>query len=73
MTKKVLTHMVKTALRDAGYEGDVCTSRRKVNGKDHTEVRRPSEGAFEYLSGYLGDDAKVWEMTNGSLVIEWAN
>lgn len=59
MTKQELTEIVREAIRDAGYKGVVSTWPRKVNGRDHTDVRDPSDGVFEYLTGYLVDYAEV--------------
>jgi len=73
MPKKSLTNMVATALRDAGYDGHVWTQPRKICGLDHTSVTRPSDGAYEYLTGYLSADAKVTQMTNGNLVVTWVS
>ena len=72
LTGREMTQMIQNALSNAGYTGTVHTDPRSIGGVRHTTVFHPSDGAAEYLSGYLGSDATVTRHpATGTITIAW--
>lgn len=72
MTKQDLSDTIAAILRDAGYEGLVSTWPRKIRGADLTTVESPSDGAYEYLTGYLEDCARVFQhLETKTITVAW--